>query len=248
MNGDGMNGSIVSPLREQTRELRAAELVEYIAGRFGPRVALASSLSAEDQVLTHMLVQRVDEPRVFTLDTGRLPQETYDVLEETRRRYDLDIEVLYPDREALEELVGREGPNCFRRSVQMRKRCCHVRKVVPLKRKLATLDAWITGLRREQATTRTDVHRVEWDAGNGLVKVNPLANWSTDAVWAYIHEHNVPYNALHDAGYPSIGCAPCTRAVGPEEDIRAGRWWWEAPEHKECGLHRAQHATTNKEA
>lgn len=222
---------------DQTRHLDAQGLLEFVLGRFGDRVALASSLGAEDQVITDMLAKASPRPRIFTLDTGRLAQETYDTLDATRRKYGLPIEVLFPDRQDVETMVTAEGVNLFYRGIEQRKRCCHVRKVVPLQRKLASLDAWITGLRREQAATRGELETVQWDQGNGLVKINPLAEWTTEQVWEYIRRHDVPFNPLHDRGYPSIGCQPCTRAVEPGQDIRAGRWWWEQPEQKECGLH-----------
>lgn len=229
--------ALVAELIEQTRGLTPEALLALLAGRFGPRMALATSLGAEDQVLTDMLCKQASNPQVFTLDTGRLPPETYDTIDATNRRYGIRIEMLFPDREQVERMVREGGPNLFYDSVENRKRCCFVRKVEPLRRKLATLDAWITGLRREQAVTRAEVPPVQWDEGNGLIKVNPLADWTTEQVWDYIRRHDVPYNPLHDKGYPSIGCAPCTRAVAPGEDLRAGRWWWEQPEHKECGLH-----------
>lgn len=222
---------------EETRGLSAESLLAYAIKRFGDRVALASSFGAEDQVLTDMLARLTPQMRIFTLDTGRLPQETYDVIDATRKRYGLDVEVLFPDRVAIEPLVAHGGVNLFYDSVENRRACCHARKVVPLRRKLATLDAWITGLRREQVATRQDIDPVQWDEGNGLFKINPLADWTQQQVWEYIGRNNVPYNALHDLGFPSIGCAPCTRAVAAGEDIRSGRWWWEAPQHKECGLH-----------
>lgn len=232
-----MDPRSIQRVLQDLRGLDAPGVLRYAVRRFGHRVALATSLGAEDQVLTHMIAGMDPAPAIFTLDTGRLPEETCELIEATRRRYGLAIEVLFPDREDVEALVNEAGPNCFRRSLELRKRCCHVRKVLPLRRKLASLDAWITGLRREQAPTRAGLPVAEWDEPNGLVKFNPLADWTAEGVWDYVREHNVPYNALHDRGYPSIGCAPCTRAVEPDEDIRAGRWWWESPEHKECGLH-----------
>jgi phosphoadenosine phosphosulfate reductase len=225
-------------LAHSLRNASAEALLAAVVSRFGDKVALASSLSAEDQVVTDILARLSPSPRIFTLDTGRLHQETYDVLQATNERYGIRIEVLFPDRDEVERLETELGPNCFYQSIALRKQCCHVRKVLPLRRTLATLDAWITGLRREQSLTRTEVERVEWDVANGLVKVNPLADWSAEKVWEYIRQHNVPYNRLHDQGFPSIGCAPCTRAVRRTESSRDGRWWWESPEHKECGLHR----------
>lgn len=236
--------NVTNELRRETADLDSEEFVAFVHRRFGTRVALASSMGAEDQVLTDMISRASDEARVFTLDTGRLPQETYDAIAATHRRYGIRIKLLFPDREAVEELVSEGGPNLFYDSVEARKRCCVVRKVVPLKRELATLDAWMTGLRREQAVTRSDIERVEWDEAHGLIKLNPLADWAEEQVWDYVRGHGVPYNRLHDAGYRSIGCAPCTRAVKPDEDIRAGRWWWENTGAKECGLHPAPKEAT----
>lgn len=214
------------------------EVIRWAVREFGPsQIALATSLGAEDQVLTDMISGIDKSIGVFTLDTGRLPQETYATIERTIERYGVKIELLFPDRKDVEAMVAQHGPNLFYKSVELRKRCCEVRKVIPLKRKLATLKAWITGLRREQSVTRGNVSKVEFDEANGLFKINPLADWSEKDLRAYIKAKGVPNNPLHDQGYPSIGCAPCTRAVKPGEDVRAGRWWWENPEHKECGLH-----------
>lgn len=200
-------------------------------------IALASSLAAEDQALTHMLLSIAPKARIFTLDTGRLPQETYDVMAATMRQYHFNYEVLFPESSKVEDMTSAHGPNLFLESRDKRVQCCHIRKVLPLKRKLAALKAWACGLRRTQAVTRADIKKLEWDEANGLVKINPLADWTQEQVWDYIRGNNIPYNPLHDQGYASIGCAPCTRPVAPGEDIRAGRWWWEDPEHKECGLH-----------
>jgi len=228
---------LVEELQSEWAGLGPQGLLERAVERFGPRAALATSLAAEDQVVTDMLCRACATPRIFTLDTGRLPQETHDTIAATNARYGIRIRVLFPDRHDVEELVADGGPNLFYGSVAARKRCCHVRKVVPLQRELATLDAWITGLRREQALTRRAIEPIAWDEANGLVKVSPLADWTEEQVWAYIHVHDVPYNRLHDEGYRSIGCAHCTRPVEPGDDVRAGRWWWETPEQKECGLH-----------
>ena len=215
-----------------------SDIIRAVVNHFGTEsVAFASSLGAEDQVITHLLRTEFPQVQIFTIDTGRLPSETHELLQRTAEAYGLRYEILYPDQQELEPLVAEHGVDLFTKSVDLRKACCHARKVVPLKRKLATLKAWICGLRRAQAVTRAEVQAIEWDAANGLIKVNPLVDWSEGDVWAYIKKNNVPYNALHDQGYPSIGCAPCTRAIKPGEDIRAGRWWWELPEHKECGLH-----------
>ncbi len=215
----------------------ASELLRGLAITYGRRLALASSLGAEDQVLTDMLLKIMPDARIFILDTGRLPQETYATITATMRRYNCRYEIYCPDTKALEMMASEHGPDWFYESVAGRKQCCQVRKVQPLQRVLGTLDLWITGLRRQQSPTRAAIDVIEWDETNQLLKANPLADWSTEAVWQYIREHQVPYNPLHDQNYASIGCAPCTRAIAPGEDLRAGRWWWEEPAHKECGLH-----------
>jgi phosphoadenosine phosphosulfate reductase len=187
---------------------------------------------------------RGNDFRVFTLDTGRLNQETYDCMAAVRERYGVQIEVFFPEAGAVQKLVRENGVNLFYDSVEQRKSCCLVRKVEPLNRALKNLDAWMTGLRREQAISRADVRKIELDRDHGdIVKINPLADWSHDEVWGYIRKHDVPYNRLHKQGFPSIGCAPCTRAVKPGEDLRAGRWWWENSNSKECGLHASAEAT-----
>jgi phosphoadenosine phosphosulfate reductase len=227
----------VTTLALRADPMAAEDVLRLALERFGPKAALSSSFGAEDMVLIDMLMKIDRSARIFTLDTGRLPQETYNVIDATRQKYGTAIEVFFPEPGPVQNMVAEHGMNLFYHSVEQRKLCCGVRKMEPLRRALSGLDAWITGLRREQSVTRTAVHKVEWDDANQLVKVNPLVEWSQDAVWKYIREHNVPYNALHDRGYPSIGCAPCTRAVQPGEHERAGRWWWEHPETKECGLH-----------
>ena len=232
-----VNQNAVAELASRAEPMSAQEVLKLSLDTFGRKAALSSSFGAEDMVLIDLLMKLDRTARIFTLDTGRLPQETYNVIDATRSKYGAAIEVLFPQAEAVEAMVAEHGMNLFYQSVENRKLCCGVRKMEPLRRALSGLDAWITGLRREQSVTRTAVHKVEWDEGNGLVKVNPLVDWTHDDVWKYIREHNVPYNALHDRGYPSIGCGPCTRAVQPGEHERAGRWWWEHPETKECGLH-----------
>jgi phosphoadenosine phosphosulfate reductase len=212
------------------------KLLRRIAVEHAP-AAFANSLGAEDMVLTDIIFEDELPIEVFTLDTGRLPNETYALLDAIAARYGARPRVLFPRSDAVEAYVASHGVNGFYNSVELRKACCHIRKVEPLRRALAGKKAWITGLRREQAVTREDLAVQSFDAANGLMKFNPLADWSHDEVWAYIRTHAVPYNALHDRGYPSIGCAPCTRAVAPGEDVRAGRWWWEKPDSKECGLH-----------
>jgi len=218
----------------------AETTLKNLLSHFKGRVALASSLAAEDQVLTDMAFRLDRQIKVFTLDTGRLPEETYELIDRTRRHYGIDIQMYFPESSEVERLTAR-GPNVFFESVERRKQCCFVRKVQPLKRALAGLDAWVCGLRKDQSPTRELIEPVQWDGQFKLVKVSPLAEWTTEQVWDYIRGHNVPYNALHDKGYASIGCAPCTRAVRRGEHIRDGRWWWELPEHKECGLHRNNH-------
>jgi len=228
---------VISNLKSVTKNLEADQLLGIVLEQFGSKIALASSFSAEDQVITHMLSQLTSAPKIFTLDTGRLPQQTYDLMETTRDKYHINIEILFPDTKRTEDMTTTHGPNLFYKSIENRKLCCQLRKVDPLQKKLSTLKAWICGLRKEQSLTRTTVERIEWDSTNDLVKVNPIADWDTCRIWEFIRKNNVPYNSLHDEGYPSIGCAPCTRAIKPGENIRAGRWWWEKPEHKECGLH-----------
>ncbi len=227
----------VISLAPRAEGLSAPDVLRLALDTFGARAALSSSFGAEDMVLIDMLMKIDPKARIFTLDTGRLPQETYNVIDATRQKYGATIEVFFPQADAVQAMVTEHGMNLFYGSVEHRKLCCGVRKMEPLRRALSTLEAWITGLRREQSVTRTDVHKMEWDEGNKLVKINPLVDWSHEDVWGYIRQHNVPYNALHDRGYPSIGCAPCTRAIQPGEHERAGRWWWEHPETKECGLH-----------
>ncbi len=217
------------------------EPIEKILGFFNQnykeKIALATSFGAEDQVLTDLLLRQNPKANIFTLDTGRLSEETYTVMDQTNKKYGIKIDVYFPNTADIEVLYQRQGINGFRESVENRKMCCHVRKIAPLQRALKGLDVWITGLRRAQSPTRETMRLVEWDKANGLIKLNPLIEWGEEDVWTAIKENNLPYNALHDLGYPSIGCAPCTRAIIKGEDIRAGRWWWENPEHKECGLH-----------
>lgn len=213
------------------------EFLAYFLKSHAGKIAFASSFGAEDQVVTDMIAGIDPTTKIFTLDTGRLHDETYRIIDRTRERYGIAIEVFAPDTVQLEQLYRDQGMFGFRESVEARKRCCSIRKLEPLGRALKGLDVWITGLRRAQSPTRESVALIEWDETHHLIKLNPLIDWSEEMVWDYIREHKVPYNALHDLGYPSIGCAPCTRAISDGEDIRAGRWWWENPEHKECGLH-----------
>jgi phosphoadenosine phosphosulfate reductase len=197
----------------------------------------ASSYGAEDMVLMDLISKFAPEIEIFSLDTGRLPAETYEVMQQAKAHYNHDVQVYYPDATAIAGYVTSNGPNAFYDSVELRKQCCGIRKVEPLKRALAGKKAWLTGMRKSQAVTRSELPVSEWDEAHGLQKYSPLTEWSNGNVWAYIRAFDVPYNKLHDDGYASIGCAPCTRAITMGEDIRAGRWWWEDPENKECGLH-----------
>ena len=224
-------------LNEEFTGLSAETVVTHFLQTYKGRIALASSYGAEDQVLTDMIVKSDPVAKIFTLDTGRLHEETYAVMEQTNKKYGINVEVYCPLQSEVEHLYQMQGIYGFRESVENRKMCCHVRKMEPLRRALKGYDVWITGLRRAQSPTRETMQLIEWDEVNGLIKLNPLIEWSEEKVWDYIEQQKVPYNALHTQGYPSIGCAPCTRAVREGEDIRAGRWWWENPEHKECGLH-----------
>jgi phosphoadenosine phosphosulfate reductase len=221
------------------RVVSASSLLHEIADDFSP-AAFASSLGAEDMVLTDLIVRQGLDIEIFSLDTGRLPPETYDLIAEVKKHYGLALRLYYPRHDLVEAWTHANGINAFYESVELRKGCCFVRKVEPLQRALAGRKAWITGMRAQQAATRDGLPVRTFDASNGdggLEKFNPLADWSEREVWAYLKLHEVPYNALHDRFYPSIGCAPCTRAITPGEDVRAGRWWWENPESKECGLH-----------
>ncbi|MFM2129421.1 MAG: Thioredoxin-dependent 5-adenylylsulfate reductase [Pseudomonadota bacterium] len=218
------------------RTERARAILNEAAREFSPAV-LALSLGAEDMVLLDLAARDRLPIGAFLLDTGRLPGETLDLLKRVRARYRVAIDVFQPDEESLVAFYREHSDDRIFQSVAARKACCHARKVVPLGRALAGKGAWITGLRRSQSATRTATPEKAWDGEHGLYKFNPLAAWSADDVWAYIRNRDVPYNPLHDRGYASIGCAPCTRAISPGEDERAGRWWWEVPESRECGLH-----------
>jgi phosphoadenosine phosphosulfate reductase len=229
----------IKKIADEMEMKSAHNILKWAIDTYGLRIGLASSFGAEDLVLIDMMVKiNKEKTKVFTLDTGRLNQETYDVMDEIRRKYGIQIIVYFPEQNEVEQMVRIKGMNLMYESVENRKLCCEIRKVHPLNRALDNLDGWITGLRREQTTMRSDVKKIEIDYSHGnIVKVNPLADWTHEMVWDYIHKNNVPYNKLHDIGYPSIGCEPCTRAVNPKEDPRSGRWWWENAAHKECGLH-----------
>jgi phosphoadenosine phosphosulfate reductase len=224
----------------------AEELIQWAMDEYGLKAGLACSFGMEDMVLIDMIAKLKGPITIFTLDTGRLHEETYEIMERVRSHYGFEIKTYFPDSEQVEKLVRGKGFFSFKESIENRKECCAIRKIEPLNRALAELDAWVTGLRRDQAVTRTETPKVLEDADHPpLIKINPLADWSQEQVESYIEKHKVPVNALHEKNYPSIGCAPCTRSIEPGEDIRAGRWWWENPEHKECGLHRGPTAEGN---
>ncbi len=227
----------INALNKRFSKAGIEEVLDYFLAEFKDRIALSSSLGAEDQVLTDMVVRIDPEVKIFTLDTGRMFPENYELIDKTNKAYDLNMEICFPDYVEVEGMVNKKGVNLFYESMENRKMCCHIRKIEPLKRALKDLDIWICGLRSDQSVTRIDTHLLEWDDSNGLLKLNPLVDWTHDQVWEYIRENKVPYNALHDKGFLSIGCQPCTRALKSGEDVRAGRWWWEKPESKECGLH-----------
>ena len=221
-------------MKRKTSEIE--RLLVRVALEHAP-AALASSLSAEDMVITDAILRHGLGIEIFTLDTQRLHADTLNVIAAIRKRYGYDMRVFRPEPEAVTEYVVKFGRDAFYESAELRKRCCHIRKVEPLNRALEGKEAWITGQRRDQAVTRSELKVQEYDAARGKVKFNPLADWSEDEVWTYVRAFDVPYNALHDQGYRSIGCAPCTRPTVAGEDVRAGRWWWEQPEARECGLH-----------
>lgn len=228
----------IAALNIRFADTEPQEVIKYFVAEYNDKIALASSLGAEDQVLTQMLTSVTNNAHIFTLDTGRLFAETYELIDRTSKKYKTNLKVYFPKAEAVESMVEAKGINLFYDSIENRKECCYHRKVEPLKRAFEGLEAWICGLRADQSVTRTNLQVVEWDENNNILKINPLAKWSEKDVWDYIKEKGIPYNPLHDKGFPSIGCQPCTRAILPGEDVRAGRWYWENPDTKECGLHK----------
>jgi phosphoadenosine phosphosulfate reductase len=228
---------MIAGILDQAGRLTIGETLELLASAFPGRVVFSTSFSVEDQVITHHIAEASLPITIFTLDTGRLFAETYSVWSSTNEKYHTRIKAYYPDRALLEDYLNERGPNAFYESVANRKDCCHIRKVEPLRRALKGQAVWITGLRAEHSPERKDHQLVEWDEANQVIKYNPLLHWDTASVKEYIDRHDIPYNTLHDKGFVSIGCAPCTRAVRAGEDFRAGRWWWEDSTKKECGLH-----------
>lgn len=230
-------GNIVGSLQHQIEDLPVEEALQLLAQTFPGKVAFSTSFSYEDQIITDLIQKAAPEVFIFTLDTGRMFPETYSVWSRTNSRYGINVTPYYPDTKSIETFVANNGPNAFYESLDLRKGCCFIRKVEPLKRALAGHSVWVTGLRAEHSAARQSLHTIEWDEGNQIIKYNPLLHWGFEKVLDYINQHNVPYNSLHDKGFVSIGCAPCTRAIKPGEDFRAGRWWWEDESKKECGLH-----------
>lgn len=223
-------------LENSIANLPIEEELRVIANHFQGKITFSTSLGQEDQAITHLIAQLRLPVSVFSLDTGRLFPETLDLLARTQAKYELPIKVYYPETSQVEDLVLQQGINGFYDGVEQRKRCCFVRKVVPLQRALAGNQVWITGLRAEQSANRASMKRLEWDESNQIIKYNPLLDWTYEQLLAFIHSNKIPYNPLHDQNFISIGCAPCTRAIQTGEDPRAGRWWWEESK-KECGLH-----------
>ncbi len=232
-----MNIDTAAQLNERIKNKPTLEILQFVSHEFGGKIKFASSMGLEDQVITHILAAHKIPVEIFTLDTGRMFYETYELIDKTQARYKMQLKIYFPDAGEVEEMVNSKGINLFYQSIENRKQCCGIRKIKPLKRALKGMDAWITGLRKEQSPTRKNMQIIEWDESNSLIKVNPLLYWTEKQTRDFITEHKIPYNTLHDKGFPSIGCQPCTRAVVQGEDIRSGRWWWENPETKECGLH-----------
>lgn len=225
-------------LNRKFQDSTPEETLSWFAANFGGKIAFSTSFGAEDQVIAHIIAGLNNQLKIFTLDTGRLFQETYDLLDITQKKYKLNIDVYFPDATQVEDMVRSKGINLFYENIENRHLCCNIRKIAPLKRALEGMGAWITGMRKEQSVTRANADLVEWDPVYKIIKINPLVKWTSEMVWQYIQDWKIPVNNLHSHGYPSIGCFPCTRAINPGDDVRSGRWWWELPEHKECGLHK----------
>ncbi|RZF61932.1 phosphoadenylyl-sulfate reductase [Sphingobacterium corticibacterium] len=231
---------MIAQIKQEIQGLNAAEIVEHVQRKYGPKTVFSTSFGIEDQVITHLIAQSGKEISLFTLETGRLFPETYYVWNRTLEKYKLPIKAYYPDTAAVEKMVTEKGPSSFYESVENRKECCHIRKIEPLRRAIQGFEIWITGIRAEQSSNREDMENVEWDAANNIIKIHPLFHWTLEEVESFLKKNGIPYNPLHDKGFPSIGCQPCTRAIRKGEDFRAGRWWWEDKSKKECGLHVTQ--------
>ncbi len=232
-----MNKKDVENLNAKFENSTPNDVIEFFTNKYENKIALSSSLGIEDQVLTDIIVGINKDIKIFTLDTGRLFPETYDLIHKTNSKYKIFIKIYFPNALEVEKMVNEKGINLFYQSVENRIMCCNIRKMGPLKRAFKGLDAWICGLRNEQSDARKNIKLIEWDENNELLKINPLINYSEQEIWDYINKHNVPFNLLHKKGFTSIGCQPCTRAITKGENIRAGRWWWENTNSKECGLH-----------
>ena len=236
-----LNDRLEAQIAQWNEELKDKDpigVIGFFLQYFGEHIVLSTSLGLEDQAITEMVMRQNRDTEIFTLDTGRLFPETYDLIARTNKHFGIRMKIYFPEPAKVEEMVAQKGINLFYDSVENRKLCCSIRKVAQLPRAFKDKQAWICGLRKDQSVSRFFNKLVEWDANNGLVKINPLIRWTIKDVWDYIKEHNIPYNLLHDRGFPSIGCEPCTRAIEPGEDVRAGRWWWESDLGKECGLHK----------
>lgn len=233
-------------LTETYTSLSLEQGLRQLSLDYPKKVVFTTSFGLEDQAITHAILSNKIDIRIATLDTGRLFQETYDVWQKTNIRYGVNIEAFYPNEKEIKVFVEQNGPNAFYDSQDLRKECCRIRKLVPLDLILKDTEVWVTGLRKDQSGFRTEMSIFETDSQRNLIKYQPLLLWSFEDTWRYIREHNVPYNLLHDKGFPSIGCAPCTRAIEPGEDFRAGRWWWEQESKKECGLHWVDGKLTQK--
>ena len=228
---------IVNQYRKQIKGASTLKILAYFAEKYKGEIAFSTSLGAEDQVLTDMIYKIDPLVRIFTLDTGRLFQETYNLLNITEKKYGIKIQLYFPSAARVEEMVKEKGINLFYESVENRQLCCQIRKIEPLRRALNGMKIWISGVRKEQSVTRQEFELIDWDESHKVIKLLPLVDWTESQVWDYLKEKKIPYNELHDKGFPSIGCLPCTRAIKPGESLRSGRWWWELPENKECGLH-----------
>lgn len=231
--------NVIDHIKQQTEGIEPEKALELLAREFAGKIIFSTSFGWEDQVISHMIFKNDLPIKVFTLETGRLFPETYYVWNRTLEMYGKPIHAYFPQAEAVEEMISTKGPSSFYESVENRKECCGIRKVEPLKRALAGMDCWVTGIRADQSASRQNMDHAEWDEQHKLIKFHALYFWPLEKVKEYIKQNNIPYNPLHDKGFPSIGCAPCTRAVREGEDFRAGRWWWEDQSKKECGLHAA---------